>query len=645
MAQYTYLGNVSYQIRLIENGITPSLDIAYLKDFILIENIPGIFVDPNDNYSYCTDDLVRVKNSNDEITSFKIDIFGNLTLIERNGTIHSVNIISGSQTIDNIDQKIAALLSNKVDVSTLGVSVATLNPLTGKVTATQLPDTIITTSNTTNISLSGQGNVASPLQAYFIGTLQQSQINGLITTLNNLLPKNVPIINNSIYGLVTYDSNGLVLSGRPLVYSDLPAIDISNITNLQATLNSKVNKAGSITAGKYSSVNVNSDGIVTSGDNTSVLLIGGGQMQGFLTLYQSPTSPLHAATKQYVDTIAEGLSPKEIVVAATIANITLSGLQTIDSVVLQLGDRVLVKDQTTASGNGIYIVSTSTWARATDAITIGSYYVVGGSENVNGGTGWVVTQITPNIVFTQFSGNSNLIAGIGLYRNGNVINLRNSTSTEIGGVIINGNGLSINNGLVSVINYNNIEFTSNKNIENGYLGILGTGKVNSSFIPISAETNNILINNNDGLFVPINLTIFNATYINKILTLTYVNERSVSSSTTFDLSTKNTCLLQSSVINWDIDINLEVFGTSFNTITRINFTSLSSKLSSNKSINLQLFTSSTTPTTLPIYIDDFIVSNSNIFYIGVSTGELNGNIFNIKIYNDNGIFKFFIKLN
>ena len=51
---------------------------------------------------------------------------------------------------------------------------------------------------------------------------------------------------------------------------------------------------------------------------------------------------------------------------ATTANITLSGLQTIDGVALAADDRVLVKDQTTGSENGVYAASTSTWQRAID---------------------------------------------------------------------------------------------------------------------------------------------------------------------------------------------------------------------------------------------------------------------------------------
>lgn len=54
---------------------------------------------------------------------------------------------------------------------------------------------------------------------------------------------------------------------------------------------------------------------------------------------------------------------------ATTTNITLSGTQTIDGVVLVAGDRVLVKDQSTASQNGIYVVSAGAWSRASDMAT------------------------------------------------------------------------------------------------------------------------------------------------------------------------------------------------------------------------------------------------------------------------------------
>ena len=79
---------------------------------------------------------------------------------------------------------------------------------------------------------------------------------------------------------------------------------------------------------------------------------------------------------------------KKSVKVATTADITLSGVQTIDGISVVVGDRVLVKNQTTTSQNGIYVVAASTWTRALDANSsskIASAIVAVDSGTVNGG--------------------------------------------------------------------------------------------------------------------------------------------------------------------------------------------------------------------------------------------------------------------
>ena len=80
----------------------------------------------------------------------------------------------------------------------------------------------------------------------------------------------------------------------------------------------------------------------------------------------TPTADAHFATKQYVDGVSQGLDIKEAVKVATTANITLSGTQTIDGVAVSADERVLVKDQSTSSQNGLYLCKASTWERTTD---------------------------------------------------------------------------------------------------------------------------------------------------------------------------------------------------------------------------------------------------------------------------------------
>jgi hypothetical protein len=81
-----------------------------------------------------------------------------------------------------------------------------------------------------------------------------------------------------------------------------------------------------------------------------------------------PVGNIDLCNKTYVDAAIVGLSWKQPVRAATTANITLSGAQTIDTVPVVDGDRVLVKDQSTQADNGIYIVGTP-WTRSPDADT------------------------------------------------------------------------------------------------------------------------------------------------------------------------------------------------------------------------------------------------------------------------------------
>jgi hypothetical protein len=108
--------------------------------------------------------------------------------------------------------------------------------------------------------------------------------------------------------------------------------------------------------------------------------------------------------------ISSGLAVKAPVRAATTAAITLSGLQTIDGIVLASGDRVLVKDQADAIDNGWYDVSTSAWSRSVDAngnndLVTGTLCVVAaGTENSDSmfrldSTG-VITPGTTALTFT-----------------------------------------------------------------------------------------------------------------------------------------------------------------------------------------------------------------------------------------------------
>lgn len=158
----------------------------------------------------------------------------------------------------------------------------------------------------------------------------------------------------------------------------------------------------------------------------------------------SVTNATDAATKAYVDGVASGLDVKASVRVATTANVALATAlengDEIDGITLATGDRVLVKNQSTGSQNGIYVVQSSGAAvRATDAdasaeVTAGLFTFVE-EGTANGNTGWVLTTDNPitlgttALVFTQFSGAATVTGGDGLTLTGTDLSVNVDAST------------------------------------------------------------------------------------------------------------------------------------------------------------------------------------------------------------------------
>ena len=147
----------------------------------------------------------------------------------------------------------------------------------------------------------------------------------------------------------------------------------------------------------------------------------------------TPTADAHFATKGYVDGVSQGLDIKEAVKVATTANITLSGTQTIDGVAVSADERVLVKNQSTATQNGLYKCAAGSWNRTDDLATgddASSVFVFVDQGTVNADNGFVCSTNkgsavvgTNNLSFTQFSGAGQITAGDGLQKSGNTMSV------------------------------------------------------------------------------------------------------------------------------------------------------------------------------------------------------------------------------
>ena len=223
-------------------------------------------------------------------------------------------------------------------------------------------------------------------------------------------------------------SNGAA-TFRAMVAADVPSLAHTKISDFDAGV--RTNRLDQMAA-PTGSVSLNSQTITNLAD---------------------PVNSSDAATKSFVEATSQGLDVKDSCVAATTANITISTAlnngDTLDGVTLSTNDRVLVKDQSTASQNGIYIVGSSP-ARADDlaagADAAGMFTFVE-QGTVNADNGFVCTSNkgsavvgTNNLTFAQFSGAGQITPGDGLDKSGNTLSLDLKSN---GGLVIESTELAI----------------------------------------------------------------------------------------------------------------------------------------------------------------------------------------------------------
>lgn len=206
---------------------------------------------------------------------------------------------------------------------------------------------------------------------------------------------------------VTVNAKGLITGITALAASDIPTLTAAKVSDFDTTV--QANRLDEMAA-PTGAVDFNSQRITGVSD---------------------PSAAQDAATKAYVDAVKTGLDVKDSCKVATTGNITLSGTQTIDGVSVSADERVLVKDQTDASENGIYDCKAGAWSRSSDfdsntEVTSGAFtFVEQGTVNADAGfvltTDGSITVGTTDLAFTQFSGAGAISAGDGLSKSGTTI--------------------------------------------------------------------------------------------------------------------------------------------------------------------------------------------------------------------------------
>ncbi|MBI5305528.1 MAG: hypothetical protein HY868_25590 [Chloroflexi bacterium] len=154
----------------------------------------------------------------------------------------------------------------------------------------------------------------------------------------------------------------------------------------------------------------------------------------------TPSADADIANKSYVDSVAQGLDAKLSVLAVATSNVaSLSGTTTIDGVALVASNRVLLTAQTTVSQNGIWVVQSGAWTRPTDFDSTADVHE-GAFVFVEEGTsyeasGWVLSELAgtfpsnTTMTWAQFSGAGQIVAGNGLTKTGNTLDVSVDNST------------------------------------------------------------------------------------------------------------------------------------------------------------------------------------------------------------------------
>jgi hypothetical protein len=369
---------------------------------------------------------------------------------------------------------------NAIDLGGLTSGTITLKATavagTNTITFPASTGTVLTTGNSSDAFPSQTGNSGKYLTTDGAGNLSWGTVSGYSApTLGSTSIASGSTVSN-INGL-TINSTTIPTSKTLVTTSDTGSVTSTMI--LDGTIvDGDINASAAIADTKLATIStankVSNSATTATSTNTNSAIVArdssGNFSANLITVNSTPTAGSHAASKTYVDTVAAGMNWHASVKAATTTTIgstynngtagvgaTLAssgnGALGLDGVSLAVGNRILVKDQTDAKQNGIYVVTTlgsgsSTWliTRATDSdnsvagqVAPGdAVYVSAGTVNANQafiettegtGTNSAIVIGTDSITWTQFTGAANITAGNGLTRTANQLDVVSSTLT------------------------------------------------------------------------------------------------------------------------------------------------------------------------------------------------------------------------
>ena len=455
----------TFSDRIIFEGNTPD---SYELTLLSPEPVADVTVTlPN-----ATTTLVG-KDTTDTFTNKTFDTASTGNTLQINGNTVNSYVGSGSNVVLSSSPTITSLyVANGLNVNgaTTGTTqIVAANTASGVLTLPAATGTIALTSDIPSLT----GYVTETGTQ----TLTNKTISGTSNTITNIANgslENSSITVNantaSLGGSITLDTDDISEAGTSATNlwftneraQDAVAQAIANgtQTNITITYDDTANSLSFNASGGVSSISGTANQIAASASTGAVTLSlpDAVTFPGTVTLNADPVNALEAATKQYVDAATAGLNVHASVQAATTANITLAtdveNGDTLDGVTLATGNRILIKNQTTKSQNGVYTVNASgAPTRATDYNAAGEVdagdFIFVEAGTVNGKTGWVQTNVittvgTDNIEFTQFSGAGTITAGTNISVSGGQVSVVNDPTFS--GVVTASSGVAFSDG-------------------------------------------------------------------------------------------------------------------------------------------------------------------------------------------------------